>query len=254
MPTKCPTCGADLEVNLSGEVYCPYAYCPKKVEHKIMKMANKWNVLELGPKIVEDLVEKAHIKTLMDFFDNLQTCRDLDDICGKNAEKIRKNLKAVMSKPMTIATFLAAFDIEGFSDKKIQSAVDAGWTIDDYKFDLSGAPGWSKDSYEDWIKKFEWELSDVYDVGRLVNISGEKEAPKGGKLAGLSFCFTGAMAYKRADLEKMVVDNGGEVAGVAKTLSYLVQADPNSTSGKSEKAKKYGTKIISPEAFLEMIK
>ena len=69
----------------------------------------------------------------------------------------------------------------------------------------------------------------------------------------MSFCFTGAMAYKRADLEKMVVDNGGTVSSVNKTLTYLVQADPDSTSAKSEKAKKFGTAIISPEAFLEML-
>jgi DNA ligase (NAD+) len=51
----------------------------------------------------------------------------------------------------------------------------------------------------------------------------------------------------------MVVDNGGTVSSVNKTLTYLVQADPNSTSSKSEKAKKFGTTIISPEAFLEML-
>jgi DNA ligase (NAD+) len=51
----------------------------------------------------------------------------------------------------------------------------------------------------------------------------------------------------------MVVDNGGTISSVNKTLTYLVQADPNSTSSKSEKAKKFGTAIISPEAFLEML-
>jgi DNA ligase (NAD+) len=61
------------------------------------------------------------------------------------------------------------------------------------------------------------------------------------------------MAYKRSELEKMVVDNGGTISSVNKTLTYLVQADPNSTSSKSEKAKKFGTKIISPETFLEML-
>lgn len=66
--------------------------------------------------------------------------------------------------------------------------------------------------------------------------------------------FTGAMDYKRSDLEKMVVDNGGTVSSVKKRLTFLVQADPSSTSSKSVKAKSLGISIISPEEFLEMVK
>lgn len=66
--------------------------------------------------------------------------------------------------------------------------------------------------------------------------------------------FTGAMDYKRSDLEKMVVDNGGAVSSVKKGLTFLVQADPSSTSSKSVKAKSLGISIITPEEFLEMVK
>ena len=66
--------------------------------------------------------------------------------------------------------------------------------------------------------------------------------------------FTGAMDYKRSDLEKMVTDNGGAVSSVKKGLTFLVQADPSSKSSKSVKAKSLGIAIISPEEFLEMVK
>jgi DNA ligase (NAD+) len=75
-----------------------------------------------------------------------------------------------------------------------------------------------------------------------------------GNLAGKSFCFTGAMEYKRKDLQDMVTRNGGtNLDSVTKNLSYLVIADPSSTSGKAKKARELGIALISPEQFLEMV-
>lgn len=53
-------------------------------------------------------------------------------------------------------------------------------------------------------------------------------------------------------MEKYIIPKG-TVSGVNKKLTYLVQQDPDSTSGKSEKAKELGIKIISPEEFLKMV-
>jgi DNA ligase (NAD+) len=76
-----------------------------------------------------------------------------------------------------------------------------------------------------------------------------------GTLSGKSFCFTGSMVNKRAVLEKMVVDAGGEIKNsVGKGLSVLVIADPqNSSSSKAVSARKLGTKLISEDEFLKMV-
>jgi DNA ligase (NAD+) len=75
-----------------------------------------------------------------------------------------------------------------------------------------------------------------------------------GSLTGKSFCFTGAMEYKRKDLQDMVTAQGGtNLDSVTKNLTYLVIADPNSTSGKAKKARDLGITLISPEQFLEMV-
>jgi DNA ligase (NAD+) len=81
------------------------------------------------------------------------------------------------------------------------------------------------------------------------------------KLNGMSFCFTGAVQatdengdrYKRSMLESLVKENGGQVKSVSSGLTYLVQADPTSESGKTQKALKLGVKIISDVDFLKMI-
>jgi DNA ligase (NAD+) len=220
-------------------------------------MSNKWDVLEIGPKVVENFVREANIKSLAQFLREIDNPK-LDEICGKNAEKIRKNLKAAMSKKRTLANFISAFDIEDFGEKRLQSLIDAAM-IDNVEAlynlspkDIASIRGWTEESGEKVLEELAEIKKDLLEVSKLCNI-GEEEKVAGGVLAGMSFCFTGAMAYKRADLEKMVVDNGGTVSSVNKTLTYLVQADPDSTSAKSEKAKKFGTAIITPEAFLEML-
>ena len=74
-------------------------------------------------------------------------------------------------------------------------------------------------------------------------------------MVGMSFCFTGKMEKPRKELENMAEAAGATIKdSVTQGLTYLVMADPNSGSSKAQKAAKYGTKCISEQAFLEMIK
>lgn len=61
------------------------------------------------------------------------------------------------------------------------------------------------------------------------------------------------MENKRGILEKMAVDAGGSVGNVSKGLSYLVIADPSSTSSKAVKARELGCTLISEDDFLGMV-
>lgn len=89
----------------------------------------------------------------------------------------------------------------------------------------------------------------------------------GGKLAGKSFMFTGAMeSMKRGPAQKLVTENGGKAASsVAATLDYLVLGDKDMPryeegwrSSKLKKAEQLIEKgaplqIISESQFLEMV-
>jgi len=53
----------------------------------------------------------------------------------------------------------------------------------------------------------------------------------------------------------MVIEAGGECpSSLAKDTDYLVMADLDSTSTKAEKARKYGTKVLTENQFMQMIK
>ncbi len=74
-----------------------------------------------------------------------------------------------------------------------------------------------------------------------------------GNLTGKSVCFTGKSTLKRGELEQLAAKAGGVVKNsVGKGLTYLVMADPASTSTKAQAAKKNGTLCISEEAFVAM--
>jgi DNA ligase (NAD+) len=83
-----------------------------------------------------------------------------------------------------------------------------------------------------------------------VPVTQEQEGP----LAGMSFCFTGALSRPRGELTNLVESNGGRVlSGVTKELNYLVSAEADSGSSKAQKAKKYGTVLLDEAGFTKLL-
>jgi len=81
------------------------------------------------------------------------------------------------------------------------------------------------------------------------------EDDKGMKtLDGVKFALTGAGSLKRKDYISMCELKGGIVKGMSKDTNYLVTDDVSTNSDKIKSANKYGTKIITYEQFMEMIK
>lgn len=70
-----------------------------------------------------------------------------------------------------------------------------------------------------------------------------------------SICFTGKLRnFTRNQARAMAVNAGMVIYETVLTdLDYLVMADPNSTSSKACKARKYGVKLISEDDFLKMM-
>lgn len=80
-------------------------------------------------------------------------------------------------------------------------------------------------------------------------------------LTGRTVCFTGALlcCHEGAPLTRELAERFAAKAGlvvvqrVTKSLDLLVVADPNSMSGKAEKARRYGTRIVAETVFWPMI-
>ncbi len=73
------------------------------------------------------------------------------------------------------------------------------------------------------------------------------EKPKGTKLSGKSFVFTG---FRNSEWEKAITQNGGSIASsVNKTTTALVAKDLSSSSSKFTKAKQLGVPILTKDQF-----
>lgn len=260
MPTVCPVCGSTLEINSSGVVFCPNKECEQKVLHKVGKMTSVWNVLEIGPSIIKDFVRAEKIKSNYEFLSKLGN-PSLDEICGKNAEKIRRNFNKVLSSKMKTADFLAAFDLDGYGRRSIQSLVDAGFNLDQLinhtpkiVNDIANLKGWTIDSAIELISLIDENSEDIRKCYKLVAIEDKVETVEG-KFNGLSFCFTGPNDYepseKRKLLEQKVAELGGKVDSVKAGLSILVSSETG--TAKMVKAEKLGIKTITYEEFYKMM-
>jgi len=87
-------------------------------------------------------------------------------------------------------------------------------------------------------------------IERFVTLA-KYEPPKTGSLSGKTFVFTG---FRNGDLEKKIVEVGGKMgSSVSSKTTYLVTAEPNSTSGKAQKARELGVTVISVEELKGML-
>ena len=273
-PKECPVCHGELKVLDNGMVCCVNPACPQKIVHKF---ANFFEVLAVdgaGESCVSALVNEVGMKRIPELIsDAISGGNGLSAAMKSqvNGAKLRKNMLAAMNEPISMSKFLSLFDFDGFSEAKLSGLerleVFGGWydnplgtlaTIRSYtpeKLSMLVIPGFS--AYEVKLNLFTQmfdcldEITGTVEMGKFTfKRSVEMDA-----LGGLSFCFTGAMEYNRDDLERTVKAYGGLVKGsVSAKLDYLVQADENSTSTKSKKAKQLGVKIITPEKFFALLK
>lgn len=273
-PKECPVCHGELNVLDNGMVCCVNPSCPQKIVHKF---ANFFDVLAIdgaGDSCVSSLVNEVGMKKIPELIsDAVSGGNGLSKAMNSqvNGAKLRKNMLAAMNEPISMSKFLSLFDFDGFSEAKLSGLerleVFGGWydnpmstlaAIRSYtpeKLAMLVIPGFS--AYEVKLNLFTQMFDAIDEITGTVELGKFtfKKSVEMDALGGLSFCFTGAMEYNRDDLERTVKAFGGLVKGsVSAKLDYLVQADENSTSTKSKKAKQLGVKIITPEKFFALLK
>lgn len=260
LPTSCPECGADVEVQENGQVRCANPNCKKKILHKYINFFKTLEIDSAGEAFCSAAASEGNtIKFLID-----KGLADPDAYVrfagGINGNKVAASLKAKLSESISAAKFISLFDLEGFGEKKLDKIEEI------LRLMLDGAEptvkeiieveGWAIQSALDFLEAFKANKQDIMQCKDFFDIGSAPVA--GGKLEGKSFCFTGkaeAIDGGRKACEKLVKDNGGIVAsGVSKTLSYLVTDDTESGSSKNVKAKQLGIPVISSFQFADMLK
>ena len=254
-PTKCGICKQALE-KIGEYLACRNRKCPALIAGRIENWIDAVGALDWGDKLIEQLVEANLVREPADLYRlTPQQIANLERRGMIIAQKVLDNLKARL--PLALPKFLAALGIENFGLQTAKAIVAAGYdSIEKVQqaplADLAALPGVGPSkarAVTDGLAERKAEIARLIAAGIVpVNRAGA------GPLAGKTFCFTGALARPRKELEQLVETNGGTLlAGVTKELHYLVMSDPQSGSSKAQKAKQYGTECLDEAQFLALI-
>ncbi|MDR1105076.1 MAG: NAD-dependent DNA ligase LigA [Treponema sp.] len=258
-PSRCGACGTDL-VDGGTRLYCPNPLCSKRLHHRLEKWVSVLDIRELGDKLLRQLFDRKRVTRVADLY-TLEAAElaGYERMGELSAVKVVRHIRT--PRNLSLAAFVAGFDLEGVGELIMEKAVNAGF-----------------DTLEKLRAASVSELAAVYGLGEItagVIVQGLKEAagemdevlstgiiviappPRGESLSlrGLSFCFTGELAsMKRQQAEEKVKSLGASAkTSVTKDLSYLVTNDPESGTSKNKKARELGVAVIGEDAFLAIL-
>jgi len=262
----CPECGCPVSPQYSPHgkfLVCPNENCDGAMIGNLIKWSVKSGMQSegIGSKTIEKLYEAGFLVEPSDFYTTSTENIELLEGFGKRSAQLFVD-NVNRHREISLADFIGGLNIENFGSSMAKLLVKEGYDtiekIENITFNELVK-----------IKGIEEKTANVFlnGINKKVNIiknllmDGVKIMETNGKLSGKSFCFTGAVQatdengerYKRAVLESLVKENGGEVKSVSGGLTYLVQADPTSQSGKTNKALNLGVEIISDVDFLQMV-
>lgn len=252
-PSKCPVCGAPTEDRGAFLVCTDTLMCPAQAAGRIKNWVNHLNLLDFGVGLIDKLVESGKVKTVADLYRLKEgDISTIDRMGVRSAKKVIDVLNG--NKKISLEKFLGSLSIPMIGERMFTHVVEAGYdTLDKiYALSASQLSHINKVGPVKADKLFDGLIKNKALVAELLSL-GITIKSKEGCLKGKSFLFTGTMKSGRKQLIQMVEDNGGTIKS-GSSLNYLVINDPNFTSAKAVAAKKYGTKCITEDEFLAMIK
>lgn len=262
-PDKCECCGSKL-IDNGSRLYCPNKKCSKRILHQLLKWVQVADIRDLGETLVTQLFEKGKVQSISDlyklsaedltpFFLNEESLAAEKKSLG--AEKVAASIQN--HRKMSLAVFVAGFDIEGIGETTVEKLVAAGFNTLNALLNMTVEQASAVYGFAEILAKTAVDglNENALEMRFLAENFVEIVQDSAGKLVGKSFCFTGELhSMKRNDAEALVKVNGGTCkSSVTKDLSYLVTNDVSSGSSKNQKAVKFGIPVINEEQFLKML-
>ena len=262
-PDKCECCGSKL-IDNGSRLYCPNKKCSKRILHQLLKWVQVADIRDLGETLVTQLFEKGKVQSISDlyklsaedltpFFLNEESLAAEKKSLG--AEKVAASIQN--HRRMSLAVFIAGFDIEGIGETTVEKLVAAGFNTLNALLNMTVEQASAVYGFAEILAKTAVDglNENALEMRFLAENFVEIVQDSAGKLVGKSFCFTGELhSMKRNDAEALVKANGGTCkSSVTKDLSYLVTNDVSSGSSKNQKAVKFGIPVINEEQFFKML-
>lgn len=257
-PQHCPSCNSLLKVE-DIWLFCENELCPTKVKEEILNYVHKAGIDDVSDKRLDEMITKGLVETIPDLYRlKVEDFLLLDKVKDKLANKMFENIQK--TKHQSLAQFISAIGVEGVSITKSEKIIAHGYNTLEKITNLTinkllEIEGFAQKSSEAILKSLSKKkpmIEELVSVG--VEVKADEVASGEGPLKGLKFCITGELSQPRPQVEKLIKQNGGVIAGVSKNLNYLVTNEGESSSSKFVKAKSLGVPVINEDMLMNMIK
>lgn len=247
---NCPSCGSDVRYD-EPEIKCTNPECGGMLTRRLLDSIIRIGIDGIGEPTVDKLVSNGY-RNLIDVFNlTKEDIMALDGFANTSSDNMLKEILRVKTNGVYEWQILASLNIPLIGTRMSKMIL-------------------KNMSLEELRNKQISELENLKDVGFITahsiycglldnkkyidelleilpTINENQEEKK-------TICFTGKMPEPRSYYEKLASANNLEpVKSVNKELDILVCADVNKTGGKINKAKKYGTIMMSVEEFLNLV-
>ena len=261
LPSVCPVCGAQTRKDEDGAfLRCTGAECPAQLSRNISHFVSRdaMDVDGLGSAIVENLIEKGHLRSPADIY-----YLTLDDLKGlwQSGEVAAKKLLAAIedSKGRDLAKLIYALGIRQVGEKTGKVLASTFGSMDALMNasaeELMEVPDIGEITAR-FIAQWFAEPQSRHMIERLreagVNFQSLRVVTDT-RFAGMTFVLTGALSmFTRDEATEKIELFGGKVAGsVSKKTSFVVVGE--NAGSKERKARELGIPVLSEEEFLAKI-
>lgn len=155
LPVKCETCGSTL-VNEGTRLYCPNKSCSKRILHQLLKWVSVADIRDLGDTLVRSLFADKVLNSISDiykldeavlkpYFLGQESLGNEKESLG--AKKVALSIQS--HRKLSLAKFIAGFDIEGIGETVVEKLLDAGYDTLEKLFaasqeEIAGVYGFAK--------------------------------------------------------------------------------------------------------------
>ncbi|MBN2496490.1 MAG: NAD-dependent DNA ligase LigA [Deltaproteobacteria bacterium] len=254
-PTACPRCGTALVRSDTGvDLVCPDPACPSRSLGRIANWIDVVDIEFIGDETLAKLAERGLVEGIADLYRlRVEDMEVLEGLGRRSARNIVESIAS--SKRLSLAAFLTALGIEGLGKGVAKLIVQAFPSVAalegagrDELLAISGIGEVLADNLQGGLTSFGWPLLDeLSGLGVEIADEGSAAAAGGQALAGKTFVITGTLSRPRKEIQRLIEQHGGKVAGsVSKQTSYLV-CNQASSSSKYKKARELDVAVLTEE-------
>ena len=260
-PTECPACKAPVSRE-AGEVVprCQGLTCPAQLKESLKHFCARaaMDIDGLGDRLIDQLIKLELVKSVADLY-RLEKAQlfQFERMGDKLAEKLLAAIEASKQRPLErflfglgirhVGSHLAKVLSRQFGSLAALAEADAEQLLAVHEIGPQVA---------DSVTRFFAAANNRQILAELQQLGVTPQAteqPRGDKLQGKVFVFTGALErFSRKQGETLVEAQGGRASGSVSKKTDFVVAGPGAGS-KLSKAEQLGIKVLNEEEFLSFI-